>query len=149
MAPSTVLQCRGNLFTELLPIDARRVHKSSRHGTTDGRSASLSWYQAPIWGPRPGFYYCQTVSGLLIRGAFSDERTDLCFTTAAGHRQRSQPEVRVPRDSWQYFTVSDSRLPQPGRPGPRIYIPHEQGCPITLSCTGLLFRRLLRLAGLR
>jgi hypothetical protein len=26
-----------------------------------------------------------------------------------------------------YFTVSNSRLPQPGEPGPRIYIRQEQG----------------------
>jgi hypothetical protein len=51
----------------------------------------------------------------------------LSFTVAAGPRQRSHSRVRVPRDSRQYFTVSDSRLPQPGGPGPRIYIPQEQG----------------------
>jgi hypothetical protein len=47
----------------------------------------------------------------------------LSFTIAAGLRQRSHSRVRVPRVSWPYFTVSDSRLPQPGGPGPRIYIP--------------------------
>jgi hypothetical protein len=26
---------------------------------TNGQSASLSWYQATIWGSRAGFYYCQ------------------------------------------------------------------------------------------
>jgi hypothetical protein len=30
--------------------------------TTDGQSASLSWYQAPIWGLWPDFYYCQTAA---------------------------------------------------------------------------------------
>jgi hypothetical protein len=29
--------------------------------TTGGQSGSLSWCQAPIWGPRPDSYYCQTV----------------------------------------------------------------------------------------
>jgi hypothetical protein len=51
---------------------------------TDGQSASLSWNKAPICGLRPDFYYCQTVAGLLIRGAVSDERTGLSFTIAAG-----------------------------------------------------------------
>jgi hypothetical protein len=37
----------------------------------------------------------------------------LSFTIAAGPRHRS-PQVRVPQDSWPHFTVSDSRLPQPG-----------------------------------
>jgi hypothetical protein len=42
------------------------------------------------------------------------------------------------------FSVSDSRLSQPGAPGLRIYIPHEQGGPVTPPGTGLPFRRLLR-----
>jgi hypothetical protein len=51
--------------------------------TTDGQSASLSWYQAPFWGLWPDFYYCQTLTCLLIWGALSDERTGLSFTIAA------------------------------------------------------------------
>jgi hypothetical protein len=51
--------------------------------TTDRQSASLSWCQAPIWGPRPDFYRCQTVAGLLTWGALSDERKGLSFTIAA------------------------------------------------------------------
>jgi hypothetical protein len=46
-------------------------------------------------------------------------------------------------------TVSDSRLPQPGGPGLRIYIPQEQGGPVIHSGHGFPFRRLLRLAGLQ
>jgi hypothetical protein len=34
------------------------------------------------------------------------------------------------------FTVSDSRLHQCGGPGPRVYIPQEQGDPVTLAGTG-------------
>jgi hypothetical protein len=40
-------------------------------------------------------------------------------------RQRSHAQVRVPRGSWPYFTVSDLRLPKPGGPGLCIYIPQE------------------------
>jgi hypothetical protein len=116
---------------------------------TVGQSDSLSWNKAPIWGLRPDFYYCQTITGLLMWGALSDEKTGLPFTIAAGPRQCSQSGVWVPRDSWSYFTVSDSRLPQPGGPGPRIYIPQEQGGPVIPLGTGFPFRRLLRLAGLR
>jgi hypothetical protein len=54
--------------------------------TTDGQSASLSWNKAPIWGLRPDYYYCQTVAGLLMWGAVSDERTGLSFAIAAGPR---------------------------------------------------------------
>jgi hypothetical protein len=73
----------------------------------------------------------------------------LSFTISDGGRQRSHSHVRVPRDSWLHFTVSDSRLPQQGGPGPRIYIPQEQGGPVILPGTRFPFRRLLRLAGLR
>jgi hypothetical protein len=43
------------------------------------QSASLSWNKALIWGLRPDLYYCQTVAGLLMWGALSDERTGLSF----------------------------------------------------------------------
>jgi hypothetical protein len=123
--------------------------QSQSYGTTDGQSASLSCCQAPIWGLRPDFYYCQTVAGLLMWGALSDERMGLPFTIAAGPCQSSHSRVRVPGDSWSYFTVSDSRLPQPGGPGPRIFIPKEQGGPVLPPGICFPFRRLLRLAGLR
>jgi hypothetical protein len=45
--------------------------------------------------------------------------------------------------------LSHLRLPQPGGPGPRIYIPQEQGGPVIPPGTGFSLRRLLRLAGLR
>jgi hypothetical protein len=38
---------------------------------------------------------------------------------------------------------------QPAGPGPRIYIPQEQGGPVIPPGTGFPFHRLLRLAGLR
>jgi hypothetical protein len=72
----------------------------------------------------------------------------LSFTIADGPRHRSHSQVRVPRDTWSHFTVSNSRLPQPGGPGPRIYILQEQSGPIIPPGTGFPFRRYLRLAGL-
>jgi hypothetical protein len=92
-----------------------------------------------VWVPRPGFCYCQTVAGLLMWGALSDVRMGLLFTSAAGHRQRSHSQVRVLRNLWPYFTVSNSRLPQPGGPGPCIYIPQEQGGPDIPQDTLFLF----------
>jgi hypothetical protein len=80
---------------------------------------------------------------------FSDERTGLSFTIDAGLRQRSHSRVRVPWDSRPYFTASDSRLPQPGGLGPRIYISQEQDVPVISPGSLFSFRRLLRLAGLR
>jgi hypothetical protein len=84
--------------------------ESESYVTTDGQSASVSWNKAPIWGLRPDLYYCQTVAGLLMWSALSDERTDLSFTNAADFRQRSHSRVRAPWDSRPYFAVSDSRL---------------------------------------
>jgi hypothetical protein len=81
-------------------------------------------------------------------GALSEVRTGLPFTVAAGPRQRNHSWVWVPRHSWPYFTVSDLRLPQPGGPGPRIYILQEHGGPVIPPGIGVPFRRLLRLAGL-
>jgi hypothetical protein len=45
--------------------------------------------------------------------------------------------------------LSHLRLPQPGGPVPRIYIPQEQGGPVILPGTGLLSHHLLRHAGLQ
>jgi hypothetical protein len=47
---------------------------------TDGQSDSLFWCQAPIWGLWPYFNYCQTIAGLLMSGALSDERSGQSFT---------------------------------------------------------------------
>jgi hypothetical protein len=79
--------------------------------TTDSESVSLSWNKPLIWGIRPDFYYCQTVSVLWMWGALSDKRMGLSFTILTGRRQRSHFWIRVPWDSWLYFTSSDSRLP--------------------------------------
>jgi hypothetical protein len=49
-------------------------------------------------------------------GALSDERMGLLFANAAGPCQRSHSWVRVPWDSLQYFTLSDSRLPTSSPP---------------------------------
>jgi hypothetical protein len=74
----------------------RSESESESYITIESQSASLSWNKAPFWSLRPDFYYCQTVAGLLMRGALSDERTSLSFTIAACPRQCSHFRVRVP-----------------------------------------------------
>jgi hypothetical protein len=69
----------------------------------------------------------------------------LSFKIAAGPRHCSHSQVRVPRDSWPHFTVSDSRL----LPTRRARSPQEQGGPVIPPGIGFHFRRLLRLSGLR
>jgi hypothetical protein len=95
----------------------RAESESESYVMTDGQSASLSWYKAPIRGLQPDFY-CRTeyairltVTFLIPWGALSDERTGLSFVCAAGSCQRSLSRVLVPWDSRPYFTVSDLRLP--------------------------------------
>jgi hypothetical protein len=56
--------------------------------------------------------------------------------------------LRLTTNNFIYFTVSDSRLPQPGGPGPRIYIPQGQDYPVIPPGTGFPFRYILGLAGL-
>jgi hypothetical protein len=73
----------------------------------------------------------------------------MSFTIADGPRQRSHSQVRLPRDSWPHITVPDSRLPQPGGPSPRIYIPQDLGGQVIPLVTGFPFRRHLQFAGLR
>jgi hypothetical protein len=78
-------------------------------------------------------------------------REDGCivYNSCWSPRQRNHSRVRVPRESRLYFTVSDSRLPQPGGPRPRICIPQELGGPVIPPGTGFPFHRHLRLTGLR
>jgi hypothetical protein len=113
---------------------------------TDNQSASLSWCQAPIWGQRPDFCYCQMVAGFLMCCALPDKKTGLSFTTAAGTRQHSHSQIRAHRI--YHILLSHSRLPQPGGPGTHIYIPQAQGGPVISQGTGFPFRHLLWLSGL-
>jgi hypothetical protein len=85
--------------TRPLLVQALQNRYSQSHVTTDGQSASLSWNKAPIWDLRPGFYYCQTVAGLLMWGALFHERTGLSFTIAPGPCQCRHFRVRLPWDS--------------------------------------------------
>jgi hypothetical protein len=89
--PPSQPPCRTQLSTELTGSS-----QSQSYITNDGQPASLSWNKAPIWDLRPDRYYCQTVAGLLVWGALSDERTGLAFAIATGSRQSSHFRVRVP-----------------------------------------------------
>jgi hypothetical protein len=67
--------------------------ESESYVTTDGQSASLSWYKTPIRGLRPDFFFPfgirLTVTFFIPWDALSDERTGLSFLCAAGPCQRS------------------------------------------------------------
>jgi hypothetical protein len=59
------------------------------------------------------------------------------------------PLGSVSRETQDHISLSQFfRLPQPGGPGPRIYIPHGLGGSVIPPGNGFPFHRLLRLAGL-
>jgi hypothetical protein len=104
-----------NFGTQLLNFQFQfsdySLAESESYITADSQSACLSWIKSPVSSLRPDFYYSQIFACLLMWGVLSDDRTDLSFTIAPGPRQSSHFRVRLPWDSWPYFTVSDSRLP--------------------------------------
>jgi hypothetical protein len=152
--PLTVRLSRECHFLSLVAPTTISLRQSQSQSfiTTDGQSASLSWNKVPIWGLRPVLYYCQTVSGLFVWDALSEERTDLSFTFTAGPRQRSHLRVQIPWNSWPYITVSDSRLLFPSPPTTRRTTvevltppPHGMSSMISLSLS-VRVRFTLRLA---
>jgi hypothetical protein len=88
----------------------------------------------PIWGLKPDLCYCQTVTDLLMWGT-PLTRGLIChlLLVVAG---TSNFVVRVPWYSWAYFTLSNSRLPQPGGLRLCIYIPQGQCGPVIPTGTG-------------
>jgi hypothetical protein len=91
------IQCRSSNNCRGFGWKRSLLKSQSRY---DRRSVGQSVLMSRlIWGPRPDLYYCQTLAGLLMWDALSNERTGLSFTIAAGPRQRSHSRVRVPRDS--------------------------------------------------
>jgi hypothetical protein len=69
----------GLLYTITLEGHIKYTSQSQSYVMTDSQSASLPWNKVPIWGLRPGLYYCQTVAGLLMWGTLSDERWVCCL----------------------------------------------------------------------
>jgi hypothetical protein len=130
----------------LLTATGQVQSQSESSVMTVDQLASLSWCQTHMWGPRPDFCYCQTVAGLLMWGALWWEVGS--FAIAADPCQHSHSRVWVPQDSWPYFTVWNSRLPELGGPGPCIYIPQKWGGLVIPPDTGFPFHRLLWLEGL-
>jgi hypothetical protein len=98
------------------------LSQSQSYVMTDGQSASMSWCQAPIWSPRPDFYYCQTVSGVLVWGAFSDEGGSVVYNRCC---------IRV---CWGDHVIATEPLPCNGR----CFQSHS---PATAVSTGFTIRR--------
>jgi hypothetical protein len=139
----SVLKWRGGGETPTLlcPLERSNFYHGTKHVRVRVRVAlRLAVYRQSVrLGDRPldktnNFFQlnpCGHSPSIL-----SDELMGLSFTSAAGPLQRSHSRVRVLRDSRPYFTVSDSRFPQPGGSGPHIYIHHEQGGPVIPKALG-------------
>jgi hypothetical protein len=52
-----VFQCDPSRIKRKEAISSESESESESYVTTDGQSASLSWYKAPIRGLRPDFYF--------------------------------------------------------------------------------------------
>jgi hypothetical protein len=99
---------------------------------------SSPWWQAPRL-TTSNFIFQLNTCGYSPYVTSSLTRAWVLFTIAAGPRQRSHSQVQVLRDSWPHFTVSDMRLPQPGGPGPHIYIPRNRVVRLYPQALGSLF----------
>jgi hypothetical protein len=84
-SPTFTTNC--SLGTPEFDWSSESESESESYITTDVQSASLSSNKAPIWSLQPDFYFCQTIEGLLMWDALSDERTGLSFKIPAGLRQ--------------------------------------------------------------
>jgi hypothetical protein len=120
--------------------------QSQSYITTDSQSASPSWCQAPIWHPWPIFLSVEIffrqlrvwyfVALSLTRGRVYNLLSLLVLASAV-------PLGSESRGTQDHISLSQFlRLPQPGGPVPRIYIPQEQGDPDIPPGTGFPFRRL-------
>jgi hypothetical protein len=99
-------------------------NKSKSKLCYDWRSVGQSVLcQAPIWGPRPDFYYCQTVAILLMLGAISDKRMGLSFRFATGLRQCSHSRVEVPGTHENIYCLRFETPPTCRARSPYLYPP--------------------------
>jgi hypothetical protein len=118
---------------------------------TDSQSASPSWCQAPIWDLWFFLFeiffrqlrVCYFVEPSLTRRQVCNLLLLLVLASAVSLRSESHGAQD------HILTSQFLRLPQPGGPGHRIYIPQEQDGPDIPPGTGFPFCCLLQLAGLR
>jgi hypothetical protein len=92
---------------------ALKFSSNSSYLTIYEQSASLPWYQATIWDPRPVVLslprnYLQTFAVFFWYGVFSltRERVLNLHTSAAGHCYHCHSRVQVPQNLRPYLTVS-------------------------------------------
>jgi hypothetical protein len=88
------------------------------------------------WDSRLEYFFSNWTPAVRV---LSDERMGLSFTIAAGPHQRIHSQVWVPQDSCPHFTVSDSRLPQPGVQVPVFISPRNRVAQLYPPALGSIF----------
>jgi hypothetical protein len=91
----------------------------------------MSWCRAPLWDLRPDITSCRNVAV-----SWEDGSVICSVITQWSESLRTR----------NHTLLSHLRLPQPGGPGSRIYVPQEPGGSVIPPSTGFPLRRLLGLA---
>jgi hypothetical protein len=114
---------------------------SRSRSTTDSQLASQSWCQGPILDPWPilrspwkflqTVAFCNFVAPSLTRGRVCNLFVQLLLGLTRAVTLGSKS-----RRTHGHILLSHLRLPQPGGPDSRIYIPQEQGGLVILPATG-------------
>jgi hypothetical protein len=103
------------------------LSSSSSYIAIDGQSASSSWCRAP------NNFLCLTFTSFLLHVGRTLWRVDASvICSAITHWLES-------RRTHKHILLSHLRLTQPGGPGPRIYIPPEQGGPVIPRTLGSFY----------
>jgi hypothetical protein len=102
----------------------------------DWRSISMSWYRAPLWDLRLYITSCRNVAVWNLLSCFCGSPSLTRRRVCSIPTQWSQ-SLRTRN----HTLLSHLRLPQPGRPGSRIYIPQEQGGPVIHPGAGLEIKK--------
>jgi hypothetical protein len=123
-SPLTTRRVTVEVFDPASTRDTVLVSESESYVTTDGQSASLSWYKAPIRGLPPDFfpYGIRNTSDSYVldsvgRALWREDGSVFCMCHWPLPAQSIS--VLVPWDLRPYFTVSDLRLPFSSSPTTR------------------------------
>jgi hypothetical protein len=131
-----------------------RQYQSQSYLTTDGQSASLSWYQTPIWNPWPTVLYTSMETSLDSRGFAIMWRPLWREDKAVIYRCCwASPEQSFSglRPVWliTIFYSINFISPQTLRSTSAYLFPQEYGDPVIAIGTGVPLRPFLRFVALR
>jgi hypothetical protein len=118
---------------------------NSKFEVTLRLTVSMSWYRAPLWDLRPDITSCRNVAFWNLQSYFCEAPSLTRGLVCNLHCDYWLVWIAQKRN---HTLLSHLRLPQPGGPDFRIYIPQEQGGPV-IQLYPRTLDSLWRLAGLR